>query len=352
MKGSRVRFFWLLGGAVLAGLLQQCSGTNPAAPPAPLAELPGALLVPDARIDVSEIASVPAPEGVSFLVGSGGRYSDEIAIAPNRIGDTNLNFGLILAPLEDLRIPVGEDVTRFVSSIEVPDFPVPRRLEVRLDFADFDYDGDGAREGCSGHTAALPVCLRMWSGGERFIAAVFDQFPSEVNRGAGRLKFLFNSQVSGGGGDTGVRFAFVYDHFDPEDLFTEIALFIPPESFALGLRRAQISQVGPEGSAKKTINFSDKFDFGRPKPSTVRYVGSFRQDFDFWSGSLLVSEDLLASTPELSNFKGICAQISSGNGVLIGTCRDLGIDVKHVPFIDFVEERAFEFFDFPATPTI
>jgi hypothetical protein len=281
------------------------------------------------------------------LVGSGGEFSDEIAIAPNRIGDSNDLFAAVLNELDALSIPVAEDA-RFETIL--PSFFGSDSVGVKIDFGDFDYDGSGGAEGCSGHTAELPICMRLWVDGERFLAAVFYDFPTDSNPGAGRFKILLPESS---GGDAGVRFAFDYDHSDPLNKRTESLLFTPGSSFAKTFRRAQISQEGPEGAAKKSINYSDQFFFNSLFPDSVRYVGSFLQDSDpsqvFWSGSLELSDNL--ETPALSEISGVCAQAATGNGVLVGTCQDLGIDTTGIDFIDFAVEEDFEFFDFPNSPT-
>lgn len=329
--------------AVAALALAGCP--SPAAPPGPPAEVPSSLRLPDPRIDVADIASAPASSSVSALVGSGGALSDEISIAPNRIGDTNITFGIIFDSLKEMEIPVGTDVTHFVSSAVFTAGLESVTLELKLDFADFD------GEGCSGHTAALPVCLRMWAGGAPFLQAVFDQFPTEETPGSGRLTLLVNERLPGGG--TGERFVFEYDHSDPLNKGTESLLFTPETSFAKSFRRAQISQIGPEGFSKKSINYSDQFFFDPSNPDSVRYIGRFLQDPDpaqvFWSGSLELSANL--ELPELSEISGACAQVLTGNEVLAGTCRDLGIDTAGIGFIDFAQESDFEFVDFPSVPT-
>jgi len=331
-------------------VLLGCAGGG-AAPPAPLSELPTFLSLPDARIDVSEVASAPPPaiafSAVKNAVGSGGEFSDEIALAPDKIGDANITFGFVLQDFfRQFTIPVNTN-SNFETVIP-PAFGASSG-DVKIDFSDFDYDGNGSKEGCSGHTAALPICMRIWFGGEPFMEAVFSDFPTESSPGAGRFKAV----VLGTGGDAGVRFAFNYNHSDPLNKNTESLLFVPPEDFAKTYRRSQISEVGPEGVAKKSINFSDESFFDSTTPSTIKYIGRFLQDPDplqiFWSGSLDISPDL--QTPTLTNVSDVCAQVATGNGVLEGTCQDIGIDTTGTSFIDFAKDADFAFFDFPLNPT-
>lgn len=322
------------GSQVLLGV-GGCTGLRPAAPPAPPAEVPTFLTLPDPRIDVSDLASSPSSDLSVALVGPGGEFSDEIAIAPNKIGDANLSFGL---GLRDISIPVS-DATTFVSESG----------DIKVDFSDFDFDGVDGQEGCSGRTSELPICMRIWVNGERYFQGVFDSFPSVENPGVGRFRVVPTST----GGDAGVTFVFNYDHSDSLNKSTEFLMFTPASSFAKSLRRAQISQVGEEGSAKKTINYSDRFFFDPLNPDTVRYIGSFLQNSNpdkvFWSGSLEISPGL--ASPNFGGISNVCAQVSTGDAVLQGTCQDGGIDTTGIDFIDFATDEDFAFSDFPLTPT-
>lgn len=338
--------FLLISLISVGGLLIHCSA-NPAAPPTPPAELPTFLVLPNPTLDVSKISS-NASAGLAALVGSGGELSEEIAIAPNEIGDAALSLTAVLNQFDEFTIPVNRDPN---VSLPVTD-SVGTARTVKIDFADYDYDGDGVLEGCSGHTAALPICMRLWVDNERIAQAVFEHFPTQDNQGSGRIKYV----VPSGGGDSGVRISTIYDFFDPENRSSEFLLFTPPESFARSYRRAIITAVGPESSAKKSIKFSKSFFFdSSPTADTIQYVASFLEGNqptqDFWSGSLQVSTDLLEESPGLSNISGACAQISTGNPVLVGTCQDLEIDVTGADFIDFATDADFALNSFPENPT-
>lgn len=321
--------------------LISCSA-NPAVVPAPQAELPNAIQIPDANIGVTEITSAP-PVAIKAFVGSGGEFSDEIAIAPNLITEANGVLNGILPP--NLSIPVDPNLTSLVTPTEI----AGNTVEVAIDFAPFDYDGDQIAENCSGNTQGLPICMRIWTNGSRYLEAVFDDYPTSNNPGAGRYKVLVNDKIATS--DVGVRFNVNYDHQDPENIFTDSAILIPPESFALSMRRSVINQEGPVGSAKKTINYSSFTQFGGSSdPSTIQYIGSFRENKNFWSGSLQISDNLVI--PGLSDISDVCAYIPNGEGVDSGTCSDLMIDTSNIDFIGFVTESYFEFSDFPLTPTI
>jgi hypothetical protein len=321
---------------------------SPAAPPAPPAELPSALRLPDPRINTDEIASTVSA-ALSALVGPGGEFSDEIAFGPNRTQQDNFTFGTLMAPLLETDIPVGETITTFVTTTDFfagPETTIP--LEVKMDFSDFDYDGNGVVEGCSGHTAALPICVRLWVGGERFMQGVFDQFPTSETPGAGRFRIILPDVLTAF--VTGTGFVFNYDHSDETHLTTETLNLA--QDFVPTLRRSVVTQEGVEGSAKKTVNFGDTFELTPGTPTSIQYIGSFLQDEDFWSGSFEATDDIIAGfAPNLTNVSNACAQISTGIGISQGTCVDLGIDTTGIDFIDFSQESDFEFSDFPTTPT-
>ncbi len=341
-------------------------GTIPAAPPAPPVELPSTFLFPDPRINVDELALEPSPS-LSAFVGSGGEFSAEINIAENRISGYNDILGAVLDPIRTINIPVDSTLTQFTA---MADFPVGPGVtaELKLDFTDFDFNGDGNLDGCSGTTCPVagnpatcpsettadqirPICVRMWADGEALLGAVFEQIPTDDNPGIGQLKVRTPTTLLS---PVDERFIAVYNHADPEDIRTEAARFSPPEAFALTLTRAIISQQGPEGFAQKTINLSESFDFQRPSglPDTVKYIGSYLQDRDFWSGSLAGNDQFLDLFPDIeSNFSNVCAQLSTGNEVNRGICQDLNIDVEGIEFIDFAKESDFTFFDFPEAPT-
>lgn len=323
-------------------LLVSCSGTNSAVAPAPLAEVPSAISLPDPSIGVQEISSQPSLNLKAIAAGTD-NLSEEIAIAPNTIGDVNLSFAAVITPFQSIEIPVSTATTQLTASVQDLD----KQLAVKMDFAPFDYNGDGQAEPCSGNTEGLPICLRMWVANQPFMAAVFTDYPTTENLGAGSFKILINDSFSGG--DTNVRFAYNYDHIDPQVLSTEFFQFTPPESFVQSYRHALISQQGREGSAQKLINFSNIFGGSPGGQETVQYVGQFRQDQDFWSGSLQLSPGLVS--PELGNVQNACALISTGDPVLQGACVDLGIDTTGIGFIDYAEATDFTLFDFPATPT-
>ncbi len=358
MNNSRLRrLAAFLGRALLIiPLVSACS--SPGAPPAPPSEVPPAFLtIPNPVIPVPEISS--GGGSTAALVGKKGEFSDEISVAPDIIQEIGEIFGNVIGPLQQFQIPVDPSIKHFQGVISAASQNVSQSLTIKMDFADYPFDGKDP--GCSGNTATLPVCLRLWVNGERFIAAVFTEFPTQDKPGAGRLRAR-KAEVLGGG-EAGFLAAFNYDHHDPLNRTTEFFAGVPggengtndPNNI-VALRRALVTEVGVEGQAEKTVTFSDVFhNSALPNDLHLQYLGDYLQNEDFWSGSLQedqIVQDLLGLTPVTDQ----CARISQGDGVDRGTCVDLGIDVqvKQLTFADFPTISDMELpplSAFPATPT-
>lgn len=313
-----------------------CSSPNPAAPPGPPAEIPTTLRFPDPTIDVSRIASSAPALSLGALVGAGGEFSRAIAFGADGVGFLNAFLDVFLSVLRSDEIPVGVDVTVFETVATVGG----ASFAVQYDFSDFDLDGDGATEGCPGHTASLPICFRIWIQRESVasplrIAGVFTAFPTDETPGAGR----FQLETLSTEGENPA--AILYDHRDPSNLSTEFFFrrFVDdsPELGVLADTHAVVTQEGPPGSETKTIRSADTFDFG--SEGFIRYVGRFREGLDFWSGSLSASDRGAPGFPEPEfpeDFTAVCAVIPTGEESPTRlNCLDLGIDVEGVGFVDF-----------------
>ncbi len=343
-------FAWLLGVACFA-----CAG-NPATSPAPLAEIPAELKIPQSvAINVDEIRSASgAGSTIKALVGSGGTFSDQIAFGADEVTGINQFVDGILGPLSTFTIPASPNTTTFETTVE----DGGATLALKLDFSNFDFDGDGKDEGCSGHTAALPICMRLWvstpsiAGGayQRRLEGVFTAFPTPQDPGAGRLRgtnlFATNDQ----GGDKDPLFQVIYDRTDPLSLAAELFFgsgrsSLSPPDFDIKAH-ALTTQVGPVDHAIKTLFLSGTTDLGGGT-SVGQYLGKFRVDADFWGGSV----DLQNPSSHTA-FQDKCAQISSGNEVPIGDCQNLNIDVGATGFLDFLNPNDILLpDDFPNAPT-
>ncbi len=373
-----------------AALLLQlgCAGTtggggNLAAPPAPIAELPSVLQIPkDLSINVNKTRSGAGPAAIAFLsdpyleealakfltagvCGDGAlntgeqcddanlisgdgcsatcqieNFSEQVAFSANLVFFANTRLAALLGPLSTILIPVDPNLHRLESII----FVGTKSYIARLDFGDFDLNGTGGTEGCSGNTAGLPICVRVWLDDGtteiRLLAARFDQYPLPENPGAGSLR---GEDLTFGPVGSIFRIAANYDHFDPLDKFTDSffggLIEAPPAPTEVFLPlRAFASQKGEDFSALKTSN-------GSQIDTTI---GSFAQGFgrwlendNFWIGSFQSNDPPLTFTDQ-------CVKISTGEEVSTTTfCQPLGLTTAGLGFLGFTTVDDLEFFDFP-----
>lgn len=326
-------------------LLSSCS---PATPPVPPAELPALIFPRTVRIDTSKIQSQEssASEGAA-LVGAGGTFSDIIASGADLADAANEVVEVVLDEFRSLSIELSTTTTTFtgVVSDETGTF------DVKIDFADYDLDGDGGDEGCSGHTAALPVCFRVWLDGDRFMAGLFTQYPTETNPGAGEFRVGLNSALTAAGED--LLFSAVYNHFDPEDkateLFTAGTQTADPTSDAFLAAHIELTQEGEDATARKTVNVNADVGPNAFQTDHLEYVGRYLENRDFWSGSAIATTAAGGS----GTFTDVCAVISTGNAASDpDSCEDLDIDVGGIAFTDAVAFSDVQLpDDFPAAPT-
>jgi hypothetical protein len=334
---------------------------NPAAPPAPPAEVPAALRFPESiAINVDKVATQPpspSPGALKAFVGAGGEFSKEIAFGADFAKVTTDFIDSILKFLNQFEIPVDTAVTTFQGEGTLD---ASTTGTVKIDFADFDLDGDGKTEGCSGNTAGLPICFRVWTNDTRTLAGFFTAFPTDENQGAGRLRIGLSSEGFNQGG------AAIYDHKDPLKKTSESFFIFASGSLGADGRPQVLltthtiaNQVGLDETANKTLQtsvedrglveaFAGDVIHASDDINTLKYVGRWREDNDFWSGSLQTTFS------QLSNFSAICARISTGDESVEANCRDLSIDVTNLPFVTFAKDSdvGFPSVDaFPESPT-
>ncbi len=378
---------------LLALMVVSVVGCGGAGVPAPPVELPTPILIKfvqyeDIRIDFSKISAAPTAASLSKYVGVGGEFSDVIAEGPAQESLHTAALQALLNVIRDIEVPVGNDVTTFA----LTDYDLWAK-SVKIDFRiDIDIDGDGVLEGCSGHTGALPVCALVWVNDQRFIAAVFDTYPYETgtNPGRGRFKISVTQEQLSSVLDAlvgvmdqetinllrSVRFdtsyyAVHYDHDDMLNRQTEVFRLMdgldPVDIFGTTYAQSygvhlEARQVGEPASAQKLLNF--RFDSvstaesGETLGMFFKYLGQYRGDQDFWSGSW---DDQLNYYIPLSletifgSGENVCARISTGNAVepeLAGICNDSGISVAGIPFVSQTQESDVLLpSNFPATPT-
>ncbi len=327
-------------------LLSSCS---PATPPVPPAELPALIFPRSVRIDTSKIQSQESASGGSSaaLVGSGGTFSEVIAAGADLADATNELLDAILEAIRDLSITISSTTTTFQGTI----IDEAGTFNVKIDFADFDLDGDGDDEGCSGHTATLPICFRVWLDGERFMVGRFTQYPTETNPGSGEFRIGVNSDVDDAGEDLFV--ATVYDHSDAEDKTTELFMAglqtFDPTTDAFLAVHIELNQEGPDATARKTVNANADTGSSASQTDHLEYIGRYLENADFWGGSSTVR----TSGGATASFSDVCAVISTGNEASDpDSCEDRNIDVGGVAFTDPVTASDVAFpSDFPLSPT-
>lgn len=322
----------------------------PLAPPAPPVEVPSTPIVlqfveySDIRIDLSTISTI-AEESVNVYaaVGAGGEYSGVIAVHAMYVQAAEDFFGEITDGLGDLEIPVSEDTTTFESDATIG----PRNGTVKMDFADFDLDGIGGPEGCSGHTAALPICVRMWMNDERFIAWIFDEYPTGDNPGMSRFRMFFIYDL-----EDEVSVAISFDHRDPEDKSIDVQLREVATEGELsgwgddtGSFHVEILQDGPDVSALKRLNWNSEQYKDTVAVDGNQFLSQFIEGEDFWSGSIAG-----VNYPPVPLFN-LCVRLSTGDAAAQSNCDTLGISVTDIPFAVLPTLADVQFHDFPETPT-
>lgn len=320
MSQKYLKIVSLLFGLAAAGALGGCASPsrvptitsgNPAAPPAPPAELPSALRFPESiAIDISTIDATGSGALSAFSVGD--PFGPEIDfVATSARFPAILVDREVLAPLQSITIPIGPDVTTFEDVIFIGDV----LKNIKIDFSPFAYDAEGRGLDCSGNTAALPICYRVWIGNVRTLAGIFETYPTDENAGIGRFKGLPLSDTIEG------FIGAIYDLSDPADESTEV--------FSAGggldeLSRVLLTQEGTAEALIKTVNLS--FQEGGKK---TRDVGRFQDQGDFLS----LSQE--TDHPERESFTAVCADLNTKKVTEQSECVDAGVDVTDIPFIDF-----------------
>ncbi|MCE9624126.1 MAG: hypothetical protein K8R69_01540 [Deltaproteobacteria bacterium] len=315
-----------------------CAG-NSASVPAPLVEVPTSISFPSSvSIDVDTTTAAQQPSGIKFEVTPVGPFFEEITIGAGVVNLGNSITNAVLGPLSAFEIPTGTDVIAF--SCAINENATLKTLQI--DFGDYDFDGDGTTEGCSGSTGALPICYRVWVGGERRTAGVFEtEFPTPDQIGQGRF---VAAQVDLGTAQIKKARA-TYDHRNPLDKFTDF--FVPDDdssgSDVSGLvPHAFARQEGPELTARKTVNFS--------LGPLVNGITQWREGRDYWLGTI---NEFVDVSPNIETFSNQCAQISTQEGVNSNFCVAAGLNLDGLVFPSIGTLQDLEFpAGFPLVPLV
>jgi len=400
----------LLLAGIMAWWVFGCAAvSNLAAPPAPLSELPSSLQFPSSiKVDTPELnVSAPASplkfeEIKDAVLPIGGEFFDAIHYGFQINDGTDAAVGAVLGDLHQLSIPFNPITRTFQQSGGLGGIFLG--ATIKIDFADYDFDGNGTTVGCTGCTCPTgcdtacptaapfadlkPVCYRIWLDATgtgnftRLMAGFFTQLPieddpstpeNEQNPGAGkyreRLEFGATPvtppiSVTNVGAD--------YNHRDPDHVFDKKTDYFLDNVSSTSVPNATMNfasvyQTALQGATNanqvmKSVQYSvNQEDSSDPNlDSTLQYIARYRTDIDpeFWSGTLqnhlVFPLEAFQVPPAIDDFTGVCAQLETAIGVADGTCIDLGIDVTHVPFLDLLastDPRVNLPADFPATPT-
>ena len=264
---------------------------------------------------------------------------------------------ILLEGISKLEFPISETMTAYHEIFDFGEAPAGAGgayfligvRDVKVSFADFDFYANGTKYGCSGHTAALPICVRMWIDDERYLAWVFDSYPyfddlntEEIDDGPGQGKFkifYFNVMELFIGADLYARtdYDFEVEEYKRGDLSIRI---YKPEDPDYGIDiydvrwRTRTIESGPAATALKQIAIyqAEVLKLG-PDSGVANYMAQYREGYDLWSGSVLcVPESSL-----LPNIDDQCAYITSAEEAPEGECADVGgIDIRvgGIPFLD------------------
>ncbi len=345
----------------------------PAGPPSPPVEVPSPVVLKfvepaDLSIDfgsISKVTTDPAGNLAVKVVNPGDDVTELIQFGP---GFLDAIDGAFIAPsfrsISELQVPLDATITTFSDTVTFSagaDF-LAGTHEVKLSFADFDFDDDGATEGCSGGTGSTPICVRFWLDGERYLAWVFDELArdddpataeNEATVGRGRFK-VYADDVNG------FQVAFLISY--AQDAATE-TLTVEQSMREVNVNKVECpgveicypivaidwhfvqQQIGPPASAFKNLNYNTHFVIEETPDNyagegDLAYLGQFVEGSDFWSGS--VFRDGVGDFAPIDE-SDVCASISRfptffvGTAVTPETCEDIAgtdIRVRTTAFVD------------------
>ncbi len=360
---------------------------SPAGPPAPPVELPSPIVLKfvapeDLTIDLSSISG--DEEAYPNIMKAVGDYIElDITLGPivaNNIYTTYFRPSLYVFTL--IEMPVGVDIHTFETTIDIPasaDLGYLSLLvgphNVKIDFADYDLDSVNGTEGCSGNTAELPVCARVWLDNQRYLAWVFDTFPYEAGdpnapgglatTGNGRFRYYVEGIPDEGMiiGDIYVSLASLYSEqvTEPRTKHLEHFILAPQIEEGDDVREWRFhiveDQQGPEETALKLINLNLLRDYVKPNAENndydiLKYIGRFVEGGDYWSGSNGGETYYMSGDPVIGATYNLCGYIPTFTEVETLNCDNAGISVGNMEFVraataaDAVLPE-----DFPLTPT-
>lgn len=299
----------------------------------------GEVTRPDGAPDSGQSAVLTMPEGLgldlsktAMTQGPIGSVARSVSQAAGISAELDQVVSMFLHPLEVMKIPLGAGHRTHAATVTIGAGAKASQYAVKVDFSDFDADGDGNKDGCSGHTGAVPICIRVWIEGERYLSARLDVLPTQELAGAGRFTAVKIPSLPGG--EAGTTVSISYDHRRLDHRLTELYWGAPSEDPQLGkwatIRHLTIEQSGAPAAAQKTINLTDVMP-SQPG-STLKYVGRYRDDGSLWFGAVNVTG--VFTQLGLLAFGFSCVDLTSGQTVDKTQCESQGVaftNIAHLP---------------------
>ena len=312
----------------------------------------------------------------------------------------NTETDKLLSGLSAVVIPVSPTLTSYTAE-NVPGEGLTFGKLV-FEFSDFDLDGDGNAEGCTGCTCPVgcapvlsacpteadiadlkPVCFRIWISGIMFpdmapgetttitmaAAGKFDKFlptpdnpdtPAyDANPGAGELRFKLHDESPAENWArsslTTVTFSFK-DPLHPSDQWSDLKVLetvtgAVASGSAVHAYAEIIEETEPAGDTyHRTLMQLDGIDSSYDKPLDI--MGQYRADQDFWSVRVSAPAEAGVDVP-LPELGDTCVRFSTGSAVADDVCIDLGIFTDQLDFLLAPVESDVTFpVDYPAEPPI
>lgn len=345
-----------------------CAVEEEAAKPDGGGGLPDAVVAPDSGVppadgaaapDLGQQASgtltLPANLGLNLAKtattkGAAGTVAGSVSQAAGFSQELDQVLAIFAKPIDALQIPLSAGVKTHAAKITVGSGSKATQATIKLDFADFDADGDGKQDGCSGHTGALPVCLRVWIDGARYLAGRLDLHPGPQSAGVGRLMVVKVPSLPGG--EAGMTVAVVYDHRKPDQRSTELFWGSPADDPKLGkwatIRHLRLAQLGPAATAVKTINMHDVMP--SQAGAALQYLGRYREDGKLWYGTVQALG--IFAQLGLKAFGLTCVDLTSGATVDPKQCNAAGVAFNNLAVVKAGTDADLTLpAGFPASPT-
>ena len=332
------------------------STDSPAGAPSPPTETPLPIVLKfvepeDIRMDVTAISAAPTLSISKYVDPDGdfAAYILEGSRATNSFYDCFLNP--LLGGISKLEIPVSETTTTYQELFDfgAADPKVCAEVflygvrDVKISFADYDFNNNGTTYGCSGHTAALPVCARMWIDDEQYLAWVFDTYnypddpattEDETSVGRGKFKlFYFNVQELMIGADLYERVD--YDFEDPAfkraDTFVRILKVSDTENYDL---RARVRTTETGLALKQIAEYYESIG-ADADDGLVNYIAQYREGYNLWSGTFESRNPVDGFSK--GNIYDQCAYITTAYAAPYTSCQNVdGVDITvgGIPFLD------------------